>query len=87
MGGDGRGQIGRSGLDEVHGGFRGDVFEHHRQPRKLLDQAFEFAVDEFGLAVEDIDLVVGDLAVHQQRQADLFHGRDHMIDPSEIGNA
>jgi hypothetical protein len=54
---------------------RGDVLQHQAQPRKALQQRRQHALDEDPLAVEDVDLGVGHLAVHQQRQAVCLHAR------------
>jgi hypothetical protein len=48
---------------------RGDVLEHHLQRREVAPQRLHHAVDEHRLAVEQVDLGVGHLAVHQQQQA------------------
>jgi hypothetical protein len=45
------------------------VLEHDLQVAAPREQRAQVPVDEHRLAVEDVDLRVGDLAVHQQRQA------------------
>ena len=47
----------------------------------------EHAVDEDGLAVEDVDLAVGDLAVGAKRQADFGHSVEYRGDIVEVGHA
>ena len=42
---------------------------------KSAQQRRQHALDEHRLAVEDVDRRIGDLAMHQQRQAERFHAR------------
>jgi hypothetical protein len=46
-----------------------DVLEHDLQLGEVAAQRNHHAVDEHGLAVEQVDVGVGHLAVHQQQQA------------------
>ena len=43
--------------------------------------------DETRLAIEHVDLARGDFAVHQQRQAELAHAREHGVDAADVGDA
>ena len=43
------------------------------QRRELAHPLGEIAFDEHGFAVEDVDLRIDVLAVHQEGHADLFH--------------
>ena len=57
--------------------LRGQMFEDHAQAGKLPDPMRQPAVDERGLAVENIDVRRDLLAVHEERHADLFHALEH----------
>ncbi len=54
---------------------------------KLLDPFRQMPVDERLLAVEDIDVRVGILAVHQERHVDLFHALQDAHDFLIVGDA
>ena len=84
--GDGGGHVGSGPLDERDRLARGDVLQHHLETRKTLNDAPQMPLDEHRLAVEHVDLRIGHLAVQQQRQADLLHGREHCIAAREIGD-
>jgi hypothetical protein len=60
-------------LDELRRLARGDVLEHHLEPREALEHRTQRFLDERLLAVEHVDRRVGRFAVHQQRQAELLH--------------
>src|SRR3546814_3219094 len=62
--------VGWRGADELHRVIGGDVFEHQLERGKVGQQRAQYALDEYRFAVEDIDIGVGDLAVHQQRHAE-----------------
>ena len=63
--GDGGGQV-RARVLHVLRRFLGrDVLEHDLQLGEVLAQRAQDAVDEDGLAVEQVDVGVGHLAVHQ----------------------
>ena len=71
---------GDRGADPVAGLFHvlrrlagGDVLEDDAQRREVAAQRLEHPVDEHRLAVEDVDVGIGHLAVHQQRHADPLH--------------
>ncbi len=75
---DGGGDAGACATNELNGRAGADVLEHDAQPRKSLAQRGEHRLDEAGLAVEDIDARIGDLAVHQQWQVRLHHGVERL---------
>ena len=76
------------GFAHVVGGVqRGDVFEDHAQRRKVATQRDQLGVDEHPLAIEHVDLPVGDLAVHAQRQAESLHRFEHPMAAGEVGYA
>ncbi len=47
----------------------------------------EHAVDEDGLAVEDVDVGVGHLAMDAERHADVGHAFEHGAHPVEVAHA
>jgi hypothetical protein len=49
------------------------VLEHDAQAGEAAPQRQQHLVDEAALAVEDVDLRIGDLAVDQQRQVLALH--------------
>jgi hypothetical protein len=53
------------------------VLEHQAQAREALHEGSERLLDEDALAVEHVDLRVGRLAVHEQRQVVLLHRLEH----------
>ena len=85
--GDGGADVGACRLDELHGVTGGDVLEHHFQGWEARGDATQLLVDEVFLTIEDIDLAARDLAVDQQRQADLRHGFQHAEDVVDGGHA
>ena len=58
-----------------------------RRPGNCRDPLGEVALDEHGLAVEDVDLGIDVLAVHQERHADLLHPLQHVHDLAIVGDA
>ena len=87
VGGDGGGGE-AVGAGHVLGGFAGgDVFEHHLQLGEVAPQRRHHAVDEHGLAVEEVDLAIGHLAVHQQQQAGALHGLQRRVGLADVGDA
>ena len=64
-----------------------DVLEHDAQFGHAAAQRVEHPLDEHRLAVEDVDLGVGHLAVDQQRHAERRHALQHRHDPVDIGDA
>ena len=81
MRGDRRREIRRRSATYCDRLLGGDVLEHDAQFGQPAAQRVEHPVDEHRLAVEDIDLRVGHLAVDQQRHADLRHALEHRHDP------
>ena len=53
---------------------RGDVLKHDFQARKIAAQRDELLVNEHRLAVKQIHVAIGHLAVHQERHARALHG-------------
>ena len=85
--GKGAGDVRPHRLDELHALPRGDVLEHQAQPREALQERCQHALDEDPLAVEDVHLGVGRLAVHQQRQAGFLHARQHLMALADVRHA
>ena len=62
-------------LRHILGGFaRGDVLHHNFQLGHGLPQRLQHALDEHRFAIEDVDLRIRHLAVHQQGYAVALHG-------------
>ena len=73
IGRDGAADLRRGAFDEIDAVFGRQMLQDEAQLRKLLDPFREMPVDERLLPVEDIDVRIGILAVHQERHVDLFH--------------
>ena len=58
---------------------RGDVFEHDLQLGEVAPQRHQLALDENRLAIEDVDVRIGDLAVQQQRQLVPLHRFERVV--------
>ena len=58
-----------------------------RRPGNCRDPLRQIALDEHGLAVENVDLGIDVLAVHQERHVDLFHALQHAHDLAVVGDA
>ena len=56
------------------------------RPGKVAAQRDQLAVDEHALAVEQVDLAVGHLAVHQQRHAGALHGLQGGVGQAQVGH-
>ena len=68
-------------LGDVLGGLLGcDVLEDNFQFGEIAPQPNQLGVDEDRLAVEQVDVRVGHLAVHQQRQARTLHRLHFYVD-------
>jgi hypothetical protein len=67
--------------------LRGDVLQHDLQPREIAAQRDQLGVDEHGLAVEQVDVGRGHLAVHQQQQAFFLHGLQRLVGLAHVGDA
>jgi len=72
---------------EVRGACRRDVFEHDGQCRVPLEQGRQHIVDEARLAIEDIDIRAGRLAVHLERHAEVLHAGERGVDAAQVGDA
>ena len=74
----------RAGIAHIVRGFAcRDVLHHDAQLGKVAPQRNQLLVDEHRLAVEQVDVGRGDLAVHQQQQAFALHGLEHRIDVAQ----
>jgi len=63
------------------------VLEHDPKSGKLSSQQHEMPVDENGLTIEDVDIGIGYLAMHQQRDP-CFLGRfERWVDLAQIGDS
>ena len=74
-------------LDEGHAFAGGDVLQHDLQARMALQQRHQHLVEEHRLAVEDVDVGIGHLAVDQQRHAGLLHRLQAFRDAVHRGDA
>lgn len=54
---------------------------------EVAAQRDQVLVNEGGLAVEQVDVAAGDLAVHQQQQAFALHGFERRVDLAQVGDA
>src|SRR4051794_29618747 len=63
------------------------MLQNKAQGRKPPRPLGEIALDEHGLAVEDVDIGIDVLAVHQKRHADLFHPFQHGHDLAIVGDS
>ena len=87
MRGDGGGQVGAGVLHVLRRFLGRDVLEHDLELGEVAAQRAQDAVDEDGLAVEQVDLGVGHLAVHQQQQARALHGLQRPVGLAHVGHA
>ena len=71
LGGDGGRHIGSRRLDEGCSLLGGDVLHAHPQARLALQQRLQNALDEDSLPIEEVDVGVGHLPMHQQRHVAL----------------
>ena len=74
-------------LHEIDAVLRRQVLQDEAQAGELLHPLRQIALDEHRLAVEDVDLGIDVLAVHQERHADLFHALQHAHDLLVVGDA
>jgi len=86
MGGNGRRHVGPCACDEIGGVGRGDVFKHDLEPGEPLNQWRQGAGNKHRFAIENIDVRVRDLPVHQQGDAGLFHAFQHAQHICHIGD-
>ena len=80
-------QPARIGLDELHALAGRDVLQHDLQALMALEQRRQHLVEEHRLAVEDVDLGIGHLAMDQQRHAGLLHRLEAAGDRVHRGDA
>ena len=81
---DGGGGVGVAAGDEVGGFFGGDVFKDDFQLRKVAPQGLQHAVDKHRFTVENINLTIRHLAMHQQQNAVLLHGFKRGVNAAHI---
>jgi hypothetical protein len=77
---------GRRGAHELRRLARGDVLHHQLQSRKTFEQRPQHALEKHPLAIEDVDLGCGRLAMHQERHARLLHRFEHTVAARDIGH-
>ena len=63
------------------------MLKHDFQLRKIAAQRNQLGVNEHGLAVEQVDIGAGHLAMHQQQQARLLHGLQRLVGFAQVGHA
>src|SRR5207248_7614917 len=84
--GDRRGDV-RAALGDEAGSFGGgDMLEHDLQCGEEFDDAAQQPVDENRLAVKNVDLWIGDLAVDAQDHADCLHPLERRVDVADVGD-
>ncbi len=86
LGGDGRRHPLRGRQHKLDRLRRGDVLHHHLQMREATNHGDQMAFDEDSLAIEDIDLFIGHLAVDQQRHLQLGQRLEHRLEPIQAGD-
>src|SRR3546814_20090712 len=77
--------IGGRARDELRGLGGGDMFEDDLERGERTHQRFERAFDEHRLAVENVDVMVGGLAVDQERHADVLPPPEYAHAVRDIG--
>ena len=87
IGRDGAADLRRRALHEIDAVLRREMLQDHAQAGKLPRPLRQIALDEHRLAVEDVDLGIDVLAVHQERHVDLFHALEHAHDLAVVGDA
>ena len=87
LGRDRRGDVWPARAHEVNGIGSGDMLEHDLQRRKVVNKTGQCAFDKHGLAVKNVDVMVGDFAVDEQRHADPLHGFEHGVKVGDVHNA
>jgi hypothetical protein len=63
------------------------VLHHDLQAGKVAAQRDQLLLDEHRLAVEQVDVGAGHLAVHQQQQAFALHGFQRGAGLADVGHA
>ncbi len=87
IGRDGAAELRPRAAHEIDALLGGQVLQDHPQAGERLDQRDQLALDERGLAVEDVDIGVDVLAMHEERHVDLFHAFEHAVHLLEVGHA
>ena len=77
---DGGGDAGPGACHKFDGTLGGDVFKHHGQLRKALEQGCEHRIDEMSFTIEDVDVGLRRFAVYQQAHADLLHALEYAVE-------
>jgi len=80
VGGDGASHLRSRAFHEIDAFLRRQVLQDEAQTGKSRRPRCEIPLDEHGLAVEDVDIGIDILAMHQERHADLFHPFQHRHD-------
>src|SRR6516164_962912 len=76
---DRRADLGRCGRNEVDCFAGRHVLEYDRERRKVAHDARERSLDEYTLAVEDVDVGTGRFAVNEERESVTLHGAEGRI--------
>ena len=63
------------------------MLQHDLELRKILTQWQKLGLNEHRLPVKKINLRVGHLTVHQQRQASPLHGSQHRVNLADVGHS
>src|SRR3982751_6903183 len=61
-----------------------DVLKNDFEVGEVLDQGPQHTVKKLALAIEHIDVRVGDFAVDAQHHADLLHALEHRVDVADV---
>ena len=80
IGRDGAADLRRGAGDKIDAILGRKMLQRHAQTGELLDPFRQPAIDERGLAVENVDVRADLLAVHEERHADLLHALQHAHD-------
>jgi hypothetical protein len=80
---DRRRDVGRRSGDERSRLRGGDVLQHDLQCRKVAHDRAQQSLDEDALAIEDVDVRIGDFSVQRQHDTLLLHRRERGIDALE----
>ena len=64
----------------------GDMFENNPQFREIAHHLVQGTLDEHRLPVENVDIMVGHLAMDQQGHIDCLHPLKNAIDVGDIGD-
>jgi len=87
VGGDGAAHLRRRAFHEIDAFLRRQVLQDEAQAGEAGRPLGEVALYKHGLAVEDVDIGIDILAMHQERHADLFHPFQHRHDPAIVCDA